>query len=398
LLSACSAGDSNRTGYPETTATTIVRVTNSASGNWGGGPAWRLTPDLVIGLTMGAESQTFAAITGLEVADDGRIYILDREANQLRIFAPDGSHLKSLGRAGDGPGEFRRANGLRWITPDTLIVVDQRGHRYTIVTGEGTYVRSVARSARFYGWAFAGGYEAGRIYERSAAHKEGRLRPILLGTSLHQDSGPVAVASRDSAESHKWSVDTIFLPDPPGPIFESFHIQTARRSVVMRVPFTPAPHYYLDGKGSIWHGHGSVFRIARSTFAGDTLMEIVLSGEPAPVLPEEIEEWQSSTPLVARFNELGGKLDLGRLPKVKPFIDDLYVDAEGFIWVSLPAGPREIAFAVVDSSGHYLGRVQASGITRDVFVPPVVRNRKLYVVGRDELDVPRVYVYRIERG
>jgi hypothetical protein len=35
---------------------------------------------------------------------------------------------------------------------------------------------------------------------------------------------------------------------------------------------------------------------------GDTLMEIVLDGAPAPVSPEEIEEWKS-TPATTRFTQ-----------------------------------------------------------------------------------------------
>jgi hypothetical protein len=396
LLGACSAGDSDWTGTSEKMASGGTRVSNPAQGIWARDAAWQLTPDVVIGTTDGAEESTFTAITGLEVDEDGRIYVLDRQANQLRIFAPDGSHLQSVGRTGEGPGEFRAANGMRWIAPDSLVVVDQRGDRYTILTRDGTFVRSVVRTLGFFGWAFTGGYEAGKIYERSAVRTQGGLRPILLGTPLAGPNGAAAVASRDSARS-RLSVDTVYLPNPTGPYFESFSIQTARGGMVMGVPFTPAPHYYLDGKGGIWHGHGSTFRIARSSFAGDTLMEIVLSGEPAPVSAQEIEEWKS-TPAVARFTQMGGQLDLGRIPKVKPFLDDLVTDAQGYLWVSLPAGPRDIAFAVVDSAGRYLGRLQASGMKRDVFVPPVVRNNKLYVVGRDELDVPRVYVFRIERG
>ena len=97
-----------------------------------------------------------------------------------------------------------------------------------------------------------------------------------------------------------------------------------------------------------------------------------------------------------RFSEMGGKLDLDRIPKVKPFFDDVFVDDEGHLWVSLPAGPTEVAFAVLDREGRYLGRMQVSGMKRDVYVTPVVRMRKLYFAGRDDLDVPRVYVFRIQ--
>jgi hypothetical protein len=54
-------------------------------------------------------------------------------------------------------------------------------------------------------------------------------------------------------------------------------------------------------------------------------------------------------------------------------------------------------FAVLDTDGRYLGRLQVDGMEREVYLRPVVRNGRVYWVGRDELDVQRVYVYTIDR-
>jgi hypothetical protein len=129
--------------------------------------------------------------------------------------------------------------------------------------------------------------------------------------------------------------------------------------------------------------------------AGDTLQEIVLEGVPAPVTPEEFAEWETG-PYVEQFRAMGGDLDMGRIPKVKPFFDDIYVDPDGYVWLSIPSGPAEMEFALVDPDGRYLGRLSAE-VRRDVFLSPVVRDGKLYVVGTDEFDVQHVYRFRIEK-
>ena len=98
-----------------------------------------------------------------------------------------------------------------------------------------------------------------------------------------------------------------------------------------------------------------------------------------------------------QFRSMGGKLDIGRITKVKPFFDDIYVDPDGNVWLSVPVGPTETVFAVLDPDGRYLGRLQLDGINRDTYIPPVVRNGRLYLIATDELDVQRVYVFRIER-
>lgn len=46
------------------------------------------------------------------VLPDGRIAVLDAQAQEIRIFAPDGEHGGTLGHRGEGPGELADANGM----------------------------------------------------------------------------------------------------------------------------------------------------------------------------------------------------------------------------------------------------------------------------------------------
>lgn len=399
---ACRGADSggNWTGTVETLPNGAVRVTNPPQGLWVNGSGWRLVSEFVLGEVEGDGAEVFAAISGIEVDPDGRIYVLDRQANELRIFGPEGSHIRSVGRSGAGPGEYANANGLTWVSPDTLLIVDQRGNRYTLLTRDGSYVRSVPRQLGFFGWVFSGGYQDGRIYEISSVGQGEVWHPVLLGT-LIQRSGPSAVAARGTAVNADEPVfvatgDTTMLPEPNAPLYESFSVNTDRGGMVMGVPFTARPVYYLDGLGSIWHGHGSEFRIYRSTFEGDTLSEIVLEGVPSPVTPVEVAEWEASSG-VERFRAMGGKLDLGRIPKAKPYFDDIFTDSDGNVWLAVPAAPAETVFDVLDPDGRYLGRLEIDGVTREPFLHAVARGGRLYMVGKDELDVQRVYVYRVEK-
>jgi hypothetical protein len=402
LTTACTGTDESGTwaGSVETMPNGGTRVVNSAAGIWQGESSWNLVPELVIGTTEGPEEETFGALAGLQVDDAGRIYIVDRQINELRIFGPDGAFVRSVGRTGDGPGEYRNANGLLWIADGTLAVIDQRGNRYTLLSAEGEYIRSVPRQLGFYSWTFRGGYSAGHIYEYSFVGDGPDQLPVLLGTSL--SAAPAATeagappSSEEATSPGTFAVDTVMLPVPNAPLYESYSVRTAQGGMGMTVPFTPSPVYSLDPEGTIWHGHGGEFRIARSSFEGDTLMEIVLDATGTPVAEGDLAEWESGA-AVTRFREMGGNLDMSRIPSVKPFFDALHVDTDGFLWVSVPAPPNQVLFSVFDPEGRFLGRLQADGMDRDTNVPPVVRNGRLYFVGRDELDVQRVYVFRIER-
>lgn len=401
VLAACSRDTDAGTwaGTVETLANGASRVTNPAEGVWRAGEGWRLEEDLVLGEMEGSGAATFGSISGLQADAEGGIYVLDRQANELRIFDRAGTHVRSVGRTGEGPGEYTTANGLEWLSEDTLLVVDQEGNRYSILDRDGEYVRSVRRALGFFGWVFRGGIDGDRVYEASSirAGMDDEGEPALLGTRLSEQAVGAGVAASEANVSENEmpaAMDTILLPRSDSPLYEAFSIRTDRGGMVMGVPFTGAPHYRLDGDGGLWHGHGGAPRLYHSTFAGDTLTEIILGTSPEPVLAEEIAEWEAG-PGVDRFKQLGGKLDLNRIPETKPYFDGMTLDAEGNLWLTVPAAPDRAVFAVLDPDGRYLGRLAIDGVSRDEYLTPVVKSDRLYFVGRDEFDVPHVYVYRI---
>ena len=101
-------------------------------------------PTLVIGDNEYDDNQWFSTIRGTGQLSDGSIVAVDRRAAEVRIFDSTGRHLRSMGRSGEGPGEFLNPFIL-WITSgDTLWVGDYRPWRYNIFTAEGDFVRRVS--------------------------------------------------------------------------------------------------------------------------------------------------------------------------------------------------------------------------------------------------------------
>ena len=54
----------------------------------------------------------FGETRGVAKLADGRVAVADRQAHTIRIFDPDGTYHRSVGRSGRGPGEFRNIEGL----------------------------------------------------------------------------------------------------------------------------------------------------------------------------------------------------------------------------------------------------------------------------------------------
>src|SRR5690606_18027452 len=85
-----------------------VHVRNPASGLWDAEPElrWRLVEEARIGRADGEGADVFGAIGSVVEDPLGRVWIVDRMAAELRVFDRNGTHVRTIGRKGSGPGEF----------------------------------------------------------------------------------------------------------------------------------------------------------------------------------------------------------------------------------------------------------------------------------------------------
>lgn len=51
---------------------------------------------------------------------DGNVYALDAQLSEILVFSPDGEHLRTVGREGEGPGEFAAASDM-YLGPKDLL-------------------------------------------------------------------------------------------------------------------------------------------------------------------------------------------------------------------------------------------------------------------------------------
>jgi hypothetical protein len=68
---------------------------------------------------------------------DGRVVVIDATSPAVRVFRPDGAPVFSLGTAGSGPGEFRQISGVG-IAPDgSLLLLDAGLRKLSAVAPSG---------------------------------------------------------------------------------------------------------------------------------------------------------------------------------------------------------------------------------------------------------------------
>ncbi len=62
----------------------------------------------------------FGRLGNLVEDDEGTLYVLDSQLSEIHAFSQDGEHLRTIGREGEGPGEFMQAFDM-YLGPDGLL-------------------------------------------------------------------------------------------------------------------------------------------------------------------------------------------------------------------------------------------------------------------------------------
>ena len=79
----------------------------------------------------------FGTIAGFLHDEAGNIYLLDGQLSEIQVFAPGGKWLRTIGRRGEGPGEFQNASGMYWGPHGEISVVQAWPGKIVTLTPEG---------------------------------------------------------------------------------------------------------------------------------------------------------------------------------------------------------------------------------------------------------------------
>ncbi len=79
----------------------------------------------------------FGVITDVITDRDGNFYLLDSQLLEVQVYAPGGKHLRTIGREGEGPGEFRMAYNLLLLPSGNIGVLQTAPSKIVGLTPEG---------------------------------------------------------------------------------------------------------------------------------------------------------------------------------------------------------------------------------------------------------------------
>lgn len=100
--------------------------------------------ELLIDDEQKSEEPLLVSPAGIRTDRVGNIYIADRKLSAVQVFDADGNFLRSIGRAGGGPGEFGVINAIEINNKQELMTIDARNKRVTRFSNTGEVLSNYA--------------------------------------------------------------------------------------------------------------------------------------------------------------------------------------------------------------------------------------------------------------
>lgn len=367
--------------------TLVVRTTR--------GSIWRdtmaLVPELSIGLLEGEDAYLLGSVRGFDVDDDGRIYVVDGQAQDVRVFSPDGEHIVTIGRGGEGPGEFGRPDYVR-VTADHRIVVRDPPWRFSVFSREGEYQG---------GWLLLSGFSTSTPFFLDSQQRV--LNPTRPGVLVRYTlAGSV--------------VDTV--PEPSrGYLPPRLEVTTENARASYSIPFMPSERWTMTRNGGFLFGLTSEYRIERWE-ANGAIFEVERTVDPVRVLPGEASQARERiTQTIRRANSPSWHWQGPDVPSNKPPWTSLFAGLDGSIWVLRssvaveepnpdwdPQFPEEgfptrwmapRVTDVFDAEGRYLGPVKIPE-AMSIYPSPVFTEDRVWAVSTHQLGFLQIVRFRLE--
>lgn len=235
-LAVCACDDRTDSRITELTIDTLangsVLVSNPLHGPWDSNPGtrWRLVETLRIGNATGGGPDAFGNVISLTLDALDRLWIVDSQANEVRVFDRDGRFVRTIGGRGEGPAEFIGARGVSHGPNGEIWVEDGRLKRW--ILGPNLDIR------------WSDGLDRGGRYELRRIDLESGRTPH---TVLRQYE-PVAISEAARVAAVEAEVDPVRgghnLPGAPRPPPEAMDL-------VPRV-YPPFEDFHLSRDGSPW--------------------------------------------------------------------------------------------------------------------------------------------------
>jgi hypothetical protein len=352
-LAACGGAEAARLAkaHIDTLPNGTVRVMSDGPTAWSDSSGTSLVE---VGRFQGEDGTAAELGEPRSIAVDAaaRVYIVDSKPAAIKVFSSEGQLIRTIGREGEGPGEFRV--GFIAVRNDHLVLHDPRLARTSVWDTAGNFIRS---------WHSACCYWSDILIDRN---------DLIY---IPSPSAPKNDAARARGTPYvRWTLegvakDTVWVPKGESEKYWTVTVGGSgggkgkvKMAMMTTIPFTPTQIHTLHPDGGMVYAWTGNYSVVRSLTGADSVRVFGRAWTPEP-----LTDAQRRAEVESRIKQAGG--DWGEatrnafkvedVPAKLPAFLNLRVDPNGRVWVRRfsVADSTRTQFEVFDSTGAYLGPV-----------------------------------------
>lgn len=406
LLVFATAGcaDGGESGLVAVRDSAGVEIVLNQPGSIDAAAEWRLSGPVMEAGAGASPEVPLHEVSDIAVLPDGRVAVATTSPARVVILGSDGKLTTTLGRAGEGPGEFLRPASVVSLGGDSVAVWDPDRRRLSVFLGDGTLVRDSDLGAVAPLSAMAAPTtETPAAFTRLLPGAGGSLVVFARGVF-----GPATGARRPEAASHRvTSAGERLATFGPFPGYESYNSPTTGPAPY---PFGADTYAAASGEALVvgtaedpelrWYGpSGQLERIVRWPDR-----ERAAEGPLVDQWEASLDSWMAEMP-PARAERLRDTFDRIPRPDRFPAYAGLIAGEDGRVWVADYAGQLSVPATPIDHrvpARRWLifgadGVLAAKIETPAGFQPHAVHDGMVWGVYRDEMDVESARGYGVHR-
>jgi hypothetical protein len=323
-----------------------------------------ITMDLVENLSIGHdqdENYQFYRVSGILLDEEENIFALDSGNCRVQKFDKNGKYLQSMGRKGQGPGEFTNPSAFYIDREGTLYVSDQMKIEVFDATGE--YKKSIPLETRIY--EFIVTPEGHIITHTILSADEGNKKAII---KLDEEGNVIATmaefADVRAVQSNTDGGSTM--------TFKAYH------------QYNYWPYLYQDptNQNNFVYAYPSEYKVFCTNAIGE--LSLVIERDIAPRLISKEEKTAIKENIRGLTEKRGIQISddvleaACQFPPHRPFFNRIIMDEAGRIYVrqarSVLDPESEIQLDIFSKNGLYLYRASLP------FAPDLIHRGLLYDV------------------
>lgn len=346
----------------------------------------------------------FTRFRDLEVGPDGTIYTLHPQERAIRVHDSSGAFLRTIGREGEGPGEFKNL-GVMGMLGDTLWALDHGTYRFSFFDLGGNLLGSRRipielgrtpdeRPPRPNG-LFSDGSISGSLPTWSRLVASGEITTDVI-LRLDSTGAVLDTIASYSLENRDWEVTD---PDDPGS-WAAYAPQPFRDTELVRASYYQPLVVRVDRTAATTEARAT-FHVTALTFAGDTLFARDFSYTPMALEQALVDSLVDVLAASLTRSRLPGATparvavwarDALYTPEYHPPVSEMMIGRDGSVWLrGEEVGAPTVNWRVLSPEGEPVGIVELPARFR----PLLADHDNLWGMELDELDVPYIVRYRV---